>query len=141
MYSPETKVDPIGSVRWDKVQLPAWDDNSVMSYPDAKTINFFACEQFIRRFWDDVKFWDAIGMHDNIAIYAKYRMKRKYNPYSVVRSMMRIANTYRKKTRDDTITSLNEIIYIAQKLETKMYFEYILPMAEKLDDERGYYDD
>lgn len=140
MYSSDavTKVDPIGSVRWDKIQLPNWDDHTVMNYSDARTINFFACEQFIRRFWDDGKFWDSIGMHDNIAIYGKYRMKRKYNPYSVVRSMMRIVNVYRKKTRDDTITSLNEIIYIAHKLETKIYFEHLLPMIEE---EGCYYDD
>lgn len=132
------KVDPIGSVRWDKIQLPKWDDNTAMRYSDAReSINFESADEFVNRFMDDRKFWESIQLNDNIIIYAKYKIKRNYDPYLVVRALMRIANVYRKKVQDDSITTLNEIIYIAHKLETRIYYEYIIPAALQLEDE-GY---
>jgi hypothetical protein len=106
-------------VRWDK-QDTEWNSDN---------INPMACHDFFDKFINDVEFQASINLNNNIQIYKDYYVRGKYNFVKVFQSLMRILNTYRKKTADTTITTLDEIKFISDMVENHIWNKHLVPLT------------
>lgn len=104
--------DPIGSVRWDKVN-PFEAIDSLNASDDV-------VKELVDGLSQDVSFIKYIGLEENISKYGMYKKSGKYDKMRVTQSLMRIINVYRKK-KNKKINHLDELKLAAVKMEYIIY--------------------
>lgn len=115
LFDPDiVTIDPIGSVRWDKV------DPHALDHPELQDVFADRVRDVVDAFCEDVEFQKEFNMDENARIYASYKRRGRYDAKKVVQNLMRILNVYRKK-KGLLIHSLDELKIAAIQLEEIIY--------------------
>lgn len=87
-----------------------WDKTDPYDY-DSANVDMEAVSDFVNRFSTETGFHVDMGIEDNIAKYAAFMRRGKYNPVKVSQSLMRILNVFRKRYQQNQITNVDELKY------------------------------